>query len=170
MTMHHIASSTSTTTFSFTNIPQTFSHLHIRYFNTTSSNNGGWFMRMNSDSGANYNRHIIYADGTPGNAGTFASVGATEYAGAYWGGATSTNGPQISMTDLFDYSSTSKLKTFKTFYGNDLNGSGIIVMGSGAWRSTSAITSIDFIPAVTLGANSRVDLYGISSNPNATGV
>ena len=127
-------------------------------------------MRMNSDTGANYNRHIIYADGTPGNSGAFASVGATEYAGAYWGGTTSTNGPQISMTDLFDYSSTSKLKTFKTFYGNDLNGSGIIVMGSGAWRSTAAITSIDFIPAVTLGANSRVDLYGISSNPNATGV
>lgn len=169
MTMHHIASSTSTTTFSFTNIPQTFTHLHIRYFNTTSSNNGGWFMRMNSDTGANYNRHISYGDGG-GNAGTFNSVGATEYAGAYWGGSTSTAGPQISMTDLYDYTSTSKLKTFKTFYGNDINGAGIVVVGGGAWRSTAAITSIEFIPAVTLGANSRVDLYGITSNPIATGV
>jgi hypothetical protein len=167
--MHWIASSTSTTTFSFSNIPQTFSHLHIRYFNPTSSNNGGWFMRMNSDTGANYNRHIVYGDGTSGNQGTFGSVGATEYAGAYWGGTTSSVGPQISMTDIFDYSSTAKLKTFKTFYGNDLNGSGIVVYGGGVWRSTSAITSIDFIPAVTLAANSRVDLYGITNNPIATG-
>ena len=168
--MHWIASSTSTTTFSFTNIPQNFTHLHVRYFNPTSSNNGGWFMRMNSDTGGNYNRHIIFGDGSGGGGiGTFGSIGATEYAGAFWGGSTSTAGPQVSMTDLIDYSNTSRLKTFKTFYGNDVNGAGIVVMGGGAWRSTAAITSITFIPAVTLGANSRVDLYGITNNPIATG-
>jgi hypothetical protein len=168
MTMHWIATSTSTTTFSFTNIPQNFTHLHIRVFNPTSSNNGGWFMRMNSDTGSNYNRHISYGDGG-GNAGTFNSIGATEYAGSFWGGSTSTAGPQISMTDLIDYSNTSRIKTFKTFYGNDINGGGIVVIGSGAWRSTAAITSIEFIPSVTMGANCRVDLYGITSNPIATG-
>ena len=144
MTMHWIASSTSTTQFSFDNIPQTFSHLHIRYFNPTSSNNGGWFMRFNS-------------------------VNATEYAGAYWGGTTSSNGPQFSMTDILDYSSTTKHKHMRTFYGNDINTSGIIVMGGGAWRSLNALTSILFIPAVTFAAGSRVDLYGITTNPIATG-
>ena len=167
MTMHWIASSTSTTQFSFNNIPQTFSHLHIRYFNPTSSNNGGWFMRFNSDTGANYSRHILFADGT--NPGTFNSVNATEYAGAYWGGTTSSNGPQFSMTDILDYSSTTKHKHMRTFYGNDINTSGIIVMGGGAWRSLNALTSILFIPAVTFAAGSRVDLYGVTTNPIATG-
>lgn len=168
MTMHWIASSTATTTFTFTNIPQNFTHLQLRYYNPISSNNGGWFIRPLNDTGANYSRHIIFADGT--NPGTFGSIGASEYAGAYWGGSTSSNGPQISITEILDYSSTSKFKTFKTIYGNDINGAGIVVYGGGVWRSTQAITSITFIPAVTLGSGSRVSLYGITDNPIATGV
>jgi hypothetical protein len=64
--------------------------------------------------------------------------------------------------DILDYANTNKFKTTRTLTGSDLNGSGVVSLDSGSWRSTSAITSITFTARANLiNTYSSFALYGI---------
>lgn len=174
MTMHHIATviANGSSTVAFQNIPQTYSHLQIRY--SGRSLNGATtdftYLRFNNDlTSGNYASHWLAGDG----ATAFASnqTGQSYFYGTIFPGGTATSnlfGCQI--VDIFDYSSTSKNKTLKLIGGFDSNGIGAARLVSGVWLSTAAINQVVCSTANAYDAvGSTVTLYGITSNPIATG-
>jgi len=153
----------------FTSIPNTYTHLQIRAFgrtdlNASGANTGTYaIMRFNGETtNTNYSIHRLQGDGSS--------------ASAY--GATSTNFFErfakandtasifgTIIFDILDYANTNKYKTVRQFGGVDFNGSGVVVLISSLWQSTSAITSIKF--TAESSANyvqySHFALYGIKS-------
>lgn len=155
-------------TISFTSIPSTFTHLQIRTFarTTRNSSTGDFYaIRFNSDSGANYIvGHQLYGDGTT--------------TGSFFNGASGNQIyieriPALNSTanvfgainiDILDYKNTNKYKTTRALGGWDNNGTtSQIAFASGAWMSTTAISSI----SITSGTISNFveyssfALYGI---------
>lgn len=178
MTMHWIGSYTfssqSGTAYTFSNIPQTFTHLEVRTTNLLSSGASGTILQFNGDPSANnYCVHRLSGNGS----GTGGQDGhATGSIPGIWGyGARSvlldSTNPGWAMTTILDYTNTSKNKVVRSVYGVDKNGSGEVGMASGCWLSTSAITSITMTNYAggDWYAGTRYDLYGITSNPIATG-
>lgn len=132
-------------TVSFTSIPSTYKHLQIRSMsktNTTATSNTGWILRFNSDTGANYAWHQIYANGSVTNPQSATSTDKI-YVAYIAANVSSTNMFGGTILDVLDYASTTKAKTIKALSGTDRNGSGLINLDGGAWFSTSAVTRID---------------------------
>jgi hypothetical protein len=152
-------------TVEFTSIPGTYTHLQIRMLErATGSYNGGYVdgVQFNSDTASNYSWHELLGDGSSASA----AAGATQTsmrAGRMPAGGVGANIFGTSIIDILDYANTNKYKTIRTLGGFDSNSTtGTIVLGSGNWRSTSAITSIKLIPAAdTFAQYSHFALYGI---------
>ena len=145
---------------SFTSIPATYTHLQIRMFATINAA-AGPILRFNSDTGSNYNGHLLYGDGASVGAysyGTGTSINLSWFGEGY-NSATSFGGHVI---DILDYADTNKYKTVRSLQGIDRNGSGMLEFVSGLWRNTAAITRIT-IPAEssTFVQYSSFALYGI---------
>ena len=148
----------------FTNIPQNYTHLQMRFVirDSAAFAERSWFMEFNGNSptGSNAN-HAIYGNGSTVtasnsiNQGRFASI--VPIIASSGTANTFTSG----ITDILDYSSSSKNKTVKTLAGYDGNGSGVIGIESYLYNSTNPITWIRFYTNVYLVQYSHVALYGI---------
>jgi hypothetical protein len=161
---------TATSTITFSSIPATYKHLQIRAIAQT---NRGTFgrdligLQINSDTGANYSWHILTGDGSSAGAGGTAST--TEIRTGSAGTTTAGSGFfGAQVVDILDYASTSKFKTVRNLGGNDVNGTvggagGEVILTSGSWRNTNAVTSLTFYPisGSTFSPNSQFALYGI---------
>jgi hypothetical protein len=175
MAMHWIATQTTTSTsqVTFSSIPQTFAHLQVRISGRDASATtiNSSFIQINNFGGTYPYFHILSGDGASAISG--ASVSSVIAMAAIAGANASANITGSVIVDLYDYASTTKNKTIKSFGGADLNGSGQVQFTSGFIASTSAITSIivggAFNSPYAFAAGTRVDLYGITSNPIATG-
>jgi hypothetical protein len=142
----------------FSSIPSTYTHLQIRYIDTTSTAYQNLFFICNSDSASNYSAHRLFGIGS-GSA--LADVEQTTYMNMGRSGYDSTSFA-AGVVDVLDYANTTKYKTFKTLYGTDGNGAGAIFFSSGNWRSTSAISSITITPASgNFSQYSSFALYGV---------
>jgi hypothetical protein len=175
MTMHHIATSTGSTAADFTNIPQTYTHLQVR-ITGRSTNAGGSFSTIYAGfngelfSGSSYANHVVYGEGTSSANNAQASQGQMNFGtGQFIWSAVTANVQGSLIIDILDYTNTSKNKTVKYLMGWDANGSGRAMLGSALWINTSAINRIQFTPDSGFTTSSRIDLYGITSNPIATG-
>lgn len=158
-----IATATSTgssTSLTISSIPSTFKHLQLRIF-SFDSNAGNILIRFNSDSGTNYARHQLGGNGSAVSAS--GSISQTYINGGFSGYVT--NQYAVSIIDILDYGSTTKNKTTRTLFGIDNNGSGNLIIYSGLWLNTSAITSItmtnDGSPLYTFSSLTQMALYGI---------
>jgi hypothetical protein len=176
--MHWIATAlgNGATDTAFTNIPQTFTHLQIRVTARSSQSAATDFLYMrcgtngvNADFGTNYRFHSLIGDGASTASGAAGS--ATTYIEMPIVPAATATANLFGSTiiDILDYTNTSKFKVIRGLGGYDANGSGNVRLQSGLYMSTSAINLL----VVATGNNfpttgSRVDLYGITSNP-ATG-
>lgn len=150
----------------FSSIPSNYKHLQLRVVSKVTTGTGGLSglgIQFNSDTASNYNNHYL--------AGTGASVisGAlTNFSYAYCGYSTdnTTSGNYSGfISDILDYSSTSKYKTIQTFNGiveTSTNNSYVQIFSSG-WRSNSAITSIKVYDdgSKSFAIGSRFSLYGV---------
>ena len=181
MTMHHIATTFGTGSsnqVTFDNINQSFTHLQIRSFTrSTSTNTGAFtFMFMNGIYQSPFNQyswHKFYGDGSNTYSQGYADVGRIEYAYPYAANASmSSNIFGATILDILDYTNTTKNKTIRAISGTDSNStSGSTHLISGQWKSTNAITRLDFLDAYGNWAiGTRFDLYGITNNPIVTGV
>jgi len=150
------------TSITFSSIPSTYTHLQIRFSANASTNDN--YMRFNGDTGTNYIWHNLYGDGssaaayTPGTGQNKVSAGygSTNASNTYMGGA---------VCDILDYTNTSKNTTTRSLSGYDENGSGYVLLHSGLWLNTSAITSITIFPGSgSIKANSKYALFGIKGN------
>jgi len=167
-----VSSATSAVTFS--NIPATYTHLHIRCLTRgVTGSTCPVYLRVNSDSGTNYSTHQILGNGSTAYADGHANA---SYILDGWGGFQSWSGDDLANTfgvgiiDILDYANTSKFKTARALWARENNAStpvtGRIVFESGAWRNTNAITTLTFTTeATTYGINwaprTEFSLYGI---------
>jgi hypothetical protein len=165
-----IASATGTGssgTITFSSIPSTFTHLQVRFNGRTTrtTNLEGYSIRYNGDSGTNYAYHTFYGDG---------SVAVVEGITASTGGIIGWTATDfhtssvmgVSITDIFDYNSTSKNKVSRAFTGYDGIGSGREGITSSVWLSTAAITSLSLVTnsGFNWTTDTTVALYGIKAD------
>lgn len=131
-------------------IPQTYKHLQIRLLSRSTrsvARESAW-ISFNGDYDAGsglYTTHIVTANETSsGGANIVPTQGglpiavipaANASSGSMFGGA---------VIDIFDYTSTNKLKVVKSLCGEEQNGTGTVRQVSGVWRNTNAITSLAF--------------------------
>lgn len=148
-------------TISFTSIPSTYKHLQIRSSLLTASSGQVIKIQFNGDTSSVYAEHSLSGNGTSAAADAVTSLSGGVIFGRVVGA--STTYPTGIITDILDYTSTSKNKVIRSLGGFDANGSGEINLVSSLWPSTSAITSISL--STFSGANfaqySSFALYGI---------
>lgn len=153
----------------FSSIPSTYKHLQLRMMlrSTDGGGNAGPILRMNSDSGSNYNYHLLEGNGTSVTSGASANASFLTFGNCPAGGtAAGTFGTFV--IDILDYADTNKFKTTRSLFGYDVNALplGAVDFFSGAWRSTSAISTISL--TMFTGSNfaqySHAALYGIKGN------
>jgi hypothetical protein len=163
---------------SFTNLPQTFTHLQVRYFvrNQYSGSIAYPNMYTNNDGASNHwTNHSLY-----GNGSSAASTNNTNNVFSLVTGPASgslSNVWACYIIDILDYTNTNKYKVFRQIGGwddNNTSGSNAQVsISSGAnYSILGAITELDFgcynPNGSGLAAGSRIDIYGIQTS-NATG-
>jgi hypothetical protein len=150
------------TTITFSSIPQDYKHLQLRSVSRTNAGTIDFnVILFNGDTAANYARHRLYASGTTVATGANAST-AAPYGGI---SSISTDASGIfaaSITDILDYSSSSKNKTVRNQAGT--SGSAAVQLGlySSVWLNVSAVTSLTITSssASTFQIGSRFSLYG----------
>jgi hypothetical protein len=157
-----------TATITFSSIPSTYQHLQLRVFAQTnrSAATGDYLeIRFNSDTGSNYNGHLLGGNGT--NAVAAVEGNLTYMIAERISCTTQTNIFGAVIMDILDYKSTNKNKTTRHLGGYDVNGdaqTNNIVLGSGLWiNNTTAINSIAIEPAggTLFNQYSHFALYGI---------
>jgi hypothetical protein len=151
-----LGSSASTVTFS--SISQAFRDLIIVMSPMAVVNGGQPFLRINSDSGANYSSVYAEGDGSSTNSGGSVSPNSIYLTRTYY--LVSDTKRSSMVINLLDYSVTNKHKTV-LFRGNQVDSG--VGMGVGRWASTSAITSIEITGNGTFASGSTFALYGVSA-------
>jgi hypothetical protein len=150
------------TTLTFSSIPQTYTHLQIRFSAFVSTANDVLQMRYNGDS-SGYRYHEMYAVGAAYSASGVASNQAQiRLYGFDYG--TITGVPVVGIVDVSNYSSTDRYKTGLIFSGTNNNSATQTELNliSTLYQSTSAITSITiYIQGVSTFVSGNVALYGI---------
>lgn len=152
--------------FEFTSIPSTYKHLQVRgLMRSNVAASGGEYtnLTINGDTGNNYSYQYFGGNGTvaySGGGGTLTSMNASQNATCNGDGASVFG---INIWDFWDYSNTSKYKTAKMLCGYNDNIIGTAGQKSGSWRSTSAISSLKFVPGSGSAwvQYSTLALYGI---------
>lgn len=151
----------------FSSIPSTYTHLQLRIIGRSGTSAGtseALRMQLNGQTATSYyTDHLVYGDG----ASALTDLDVNTVAGLNihrLPSSTSTASVFGALViDFLDYANTNKNKTIRSLGGFDANGSGRIVLNSGLFNSTAAISTI----ACTLstGANylqySSFALYGI---------
>jgi len=149
----------ATSTITFSSIPSTYKHLHIRGLILNSSTQNNLAFQFNSSGGTAYSAHQVQ-----GNGSTTAANASTSSPYAYLEGLVdpSNTNAFVGVYDILDYANTNKYKTLRGLSGQDRNGAGTVQLTSGLWQSTSAITSITItLPGYTMGNYTTFALYGI---------
>jgi hypothetical protein len=139
-------------TVTFSSIPQTYTHLQL----ICSNNSGNSNIQFNGDTGTNYSRHYLYGNGSTATSGantSTTSMGIIDYTGT-------ADIFTANIVDILDYTNTNKNKTVRVLSGVDTNGAGAVLLYSGLWRSTAAISTIT-ITGGTAAQYSTFQLYGI---------
>ena len=158
---------TSTSSVTFSGIPQNYTHLQIRVMTQDTRNTpvNRLSIRVGNgavDTTAIYSYHYLSADGA-----TAASSGGgseTKIPAGYSNSAsTLSNTYGVGVWDILDYANTNKNKTIRILSGCDLNGSGELAIAGGAFLSTAAINTIQFYSnnAGDLSQYSSFALYGV---------
>jgi hypothetical protein len=152
-----LASATSTITFS--SIPATFTDLRLVLVST--SDVGNPIVRLNADSGTNYSTVVLIGDGSGAASGR--SINRTDL-GLQAGNVFASNTlPTLITFDFFSYAG-STFKTVLINYAQEFGTDGRAIERVSLWRSTSAITSINFSrDSGTYGIGTTATLYGIKN-------
>lgn len=155
--------SSATATVTFSNIPQGYKHLQIRFISRNTVVGDQLGMQFNLDGGSNYARHELSGFGSSAN--SYASTSQIQIIGVGFE-AYSSNAANIfgaGVIDILDYNNTNKYKTVRSFTGYDFNGGGGVGLVSGLWMNTAPITSITMNQQSSgnFAINTRFSLYGI---------
>ena len=156
----------STVTFSNLNTTygSTYQHLQLRIVSKRGSNRFG--VQFNGDTGSNYAMHFLFGTGSTVSSGATTSTTAiTTNVGRTAGGDSSVG---ASIVDILDPFETTKNTTVRSLTGNQLQG--LIVLYSGVWLNTNALTSLSVVQTEpssgvsTWETGTRISLYGMRSS------
>jgi hypothetical protein len=151
-------------TYTFSSIPQTFTHLQMRVFarSTNGSTSDYFGVPYNGDNNnSNYYQHALNGNGSTATSTGQSTVGSIDIAG----GTSTANVFCSAIFDILDYTNTNKNKVRRIISGADFNGSGNTVLVSGLYLgSLNAITSISVFTSTNFAIGSRFDLYGITTS------
>ncbi len=132
-------------TVEFTSIPQTYKHLQLRFIARTNrgvaADNVHLTFNGDNESTTNYGYHLFSGNGATASAGAGSNFGYI-LSGTAAGDFQASNIFGFGVVDIFDYANTNKNRVTRSLGGYDANGSGIIRLNSGLYRSTTAVTSI----------------------------
>jgi hypothetical protein len=169
--------SSNTDIITFSSIPSTYKHLQLRAitrsaYSSTSVGASQYRILLNNDTGANYSFHSLTGNGASAfvNAGTSQTQIIADQPWSNPGGFGAGTIVSPVIIDILDYQNTNKNKTvrmYQAFNANSTSTNQFITLRSGAWYSTSAVTSI-VLDATTgpfsdgpFAANTQWALYGI---------
>ena len=143
----------------FSGIPQTFTHLQVRFLTVSGSASASCYTYINGDTTqTNYREHVLYGSGAAASAGSYQN----SYMPQFLGGAATTS-PGSYIMDILDYTNTNKNKTLRGLGGYDGNGSGYLALESMLWINTAAITSLQFSPnGTTWSQYTNISIYGVN--------
>jgi len=134
-----------------------YSHLQIRGISRNTAGYGDVGMQVNGSTNIS-RRHLLY--GTGSSALATSDTVNSFYIQPESSGLANSFGTFV--TDILDYTSTSKNKTIRTLNGYDFNGSGLVLLISTLLETTSAIGSITITPSGgSFAQYSQFALYGI---------
>ena len=156
----------SSSTITFSSIPQTYKHLQLRYAgkNNRDANQAGWLNLKINGSDPNYLQAVYsYNASAPEQLNVTNPSVNNGYTLAATGTQASALNFGAGLVNILDYTSTSKIKTFRHMSGA-LSGSQVVcLIGTNTLNSTSAVTSLVVIgvDSANIGANSRFSLYGL---------
>jgi hypothetical protein len=157
-TYEPIATTTLTsaqTSVSFTSISSAYTDIVI-VLSVRDATNGYLLVRYNNDSNSNYSRSVMYGDGS--NPQAFRQTNQTSHFIAT--GGSNNEGQLINVNNY------SNATTYKTTLFRDNTAGSSVAAQVGLYRSTSAITQIDFISpngTATIASGSTFTLYGIKA-------
>lgn len=152
----------------FTSIAADWQHLQIRAFARTSRATYGvdsLRFQLNTDTGSNYSWHHLRGDGSATESAAGSSTSYMECQRIL--GTTTGSGFGGFIMDFLDYKDTNKYTTVRVLGGVDTNGlvggiGGAVMITSGSWRNTAAVTSIKLYgDAANFAQYSHFALYGI---------
>lgn len=154
-----LTSGAGATNVTFTSIPQTYTHLQLMYFAAkTDTGITDITLEFNGDGGANYRSHWVF---TFDGGGVYNSANSTAMGLGYLYG---NDGPRnAGIIDIFDYTKTTQAKSTRFLTGSEKisAGTSTLIIGSGLWKNTSAITSIKITGSATMVTGSKFYLFGI---------
>jgi hypothetical protein len=151
-----LGSNTNTVTFS--SIPSTYTDLVLVIRGTNSSSTDDVALELNGDTGTNYSRNFIDANGS-----TLAAKLSNNLGSAALGGYVGSGSNFVSIIDIMNYSNTT---TFKTQLGRGNDPTGYLSRTVNLWRNTSAISSIVckwYASSGQYGTGTTLSLYGIKA-------
>lgn len=167
----------STSTFTFANIPTTFSHLQLRLTGRSVSSQSTPYDAVITVNGANpttFVTHRLSGDGASVTASSVTSDNVFRAPLCIPNAFHTANVFGSVIFEILDYANTSKNKTMRVLSGYDNNGgsspaAGWVNLSSGAWFDTTSINNMQLFTFGNWAAGSRADLYGIT-NSSATGL
>lgn len=145
----------SSTTITFSSIPQTYTDLVLvaNIFTTVNANQS---VRVNGDTATNYSTAYISGNGTSASTGRNINNNAINIQSNIYSASTVS---AATVMHFMNYSSTLVNKTVLTRAGNANLGTELFIS---LWRSSAAITSIS-IAGATFTTNASFTLYGIKA-------
>ena len=149
----------------WSNIPQTYQHLQIRFTAKSRTSPNDFSLFFNSVStGTNYTFQAISAKPTTSTSSA-SSTAHQDQPYIYMIRDENTNIPSgqtfTGVINIHDYSNTNKFKTVSSLCGSDQNGNGLIINRTALYKSTNAITTVDIFNGYYYAAGSSFSLYGI---------
>jgi hypothetical protein len=147
-------------TITFSSIPSTYKHLQIRAIAKSAGAFTQGRVKVNSDTSSVYTLHQLTGDGSTASSNGYANEAGPVTIPIRMPDTANIFG--VIVMDILDYQNTSKFKTIRTLGGADLNGSGSMILSSNLFRSTSAISQLDFDGnGENFAQYSQFALYGI---------
>jgi hypothetical protein len=151
----------------FTSIPGTYQHLQVRGIvrSDRADSNENVRYQLNASTSSNYAYHALRGDGSAAVAEAGSSQAQMELDRTIAGANATASVFGGFVMDILDYSLSSKATTTRTLGGYDNNGSGQVVLSSGLWTVTDAVTSVKFFPrfGTNFVQHSTLALYGVKA-------
>jgi hypothetical protein len=166
-----VSLSAAASNISFSNIPQTYTHLQLRFILRTSraSTRDSVDMYVNGQtSNTYYAVHSVYGNADNSTKGSSAYVSGTAgilgcTVGYMTAANATTNTFGFGVLDILDYTNTNKNKVTRSLSGCNDSSGGWVALQSSVYLSTSAISSLTLVSenSANFAAYSSVALYGI---------
>jgi hypothetical protein len=144
-------------TVEFTNIPQSYEHLQLRFMLRSNRSNTLDVAGLQINSNYYVQAHSLNGDGSSVSSSN--AIGLTLIAAA----SASSNIFGVGIIDILDYTNSNKNRVARALSGFDNNGSGNAFFASGLWTSANPATSLILYPAngTAFVQYSQAALYGI---------